>query len=518
MPLTVADVLDVPAVRRGKPKVVAGAESLNRQVTWVHVLELPDTGYLLQGGELVLSTGIALPDNAAALRAFIRGIVDAGVAGLVIELGKRYRDELPAALVTEAERSGLPLIALANEIRFVAVTRIVHEQVLGSQVERLKASEEVHRAFHELTVRGATQSEVISEAARLSAAPVVLEDLNHRVLGFAGLTEADADDILGRWQQISRRSQERGWITSAVGARGHIWGRLVMVDSVDQPSQAMLLERAASTLALGRLLDGSTLAPELSTHRNIIAGLMDYSLSAREVSLRAKAFGVGLEGRQMTGIALVARTPETAAGSPDADLLAELDRQQISGLIGRLGRVPVMLLPAKSPERAEQLLSALASALPAWMLCAGECVAEVRSARESLATALHVADVVGASGEAATPWLRAARREEQWIWRVEDLHVRGLLHELRDDVRLQAFAERELAALHLADAAGANLIEVLSVFLGSGGSKVDAAKRLHLSRPALYAKLGRIERLLGVSLDDAETRTSLHLAVLALGG
>ncbi|MUM32785.1 helix-turn-helix domain-containing protein, partial [Mycolicibacterium sp. CBMA 361] len=42
------------------------------------------------------------------------------------------------------------------------------------------------------------------------------------------------------------------------------------------------------------------------------------------------------------------------------------------------------------------------------------------------------------------------------------------------------------------------------------------AARLHLSRPSLYAKLNRIEHILGVDLADGESATSLHVALLIL--
>ena len=57
---TVAQVLEMDAVRAGEPQVVAGEESLGRAVRWVHAIELPDAARLLRGGELVLTTGIAL--------------------------------------------------------------------------------------------------------------------------------------------------------------------------------------------------------------------------------------------------------------------------------------------------------------------------------------------------------------------------------------------------------------------------------------------------------------------------
>jgi purine catabolism regulator len=59
------------------------------------------------------------------------------------------------------------------------------------------------------------------------------------------------------------------------------------------------------------------------------------------------------------------------------------------------------------------------------------------------------------------------------------------------------------------------LIAALTAYLEAGGKKAEAAKRAHLARPTLCGRLRRIEQVLGVSLDSAESRTSLHVAVLA---
>jgi PucR family transcriptional regulator, purine catabolism regulatory protein len=56
---------------------------------------------------------------------------------------------------------------------------------------------------------------------------------------------------------------------------------------------------------------------------------------------------------------------------------------------------------------------------------------------------------------------------------------------------------------------------VLAAYLAEGGNKAAAAGRAHLARPTFYAKLKAIERILGVSLESAESRTSLHVALLA---
>ena len=200
---TVADVLALPAFRRGEPSVCAGARGLDRRVRWAHVSELADIAGLLRGGELILSTGVALPDDDADLVAYVADLDNVGVAGLVVELGRRYSAALPAALVRAAEGRGLPLVALARQTRFVAITEAVHARVVDTQLDELRASQEVHEIFTELSVEGAEPAAVISQAARMSGHPAVLENLAHQVLAFDAAA-TDATDLLSGWESRSR--------------------------------------------------------------------------------------------------------------------------------------------------------------------------------------------------------------------------------------------------------------------------------------------------------------------------
>ena len=92
---TVAEVLALDPVRRGAPRVVAAADRLDAPVRWVHVIELAQAAHLLRGGELVLSTGIALPDDAAGLARYVADLASVGVSALAVELGSRYARSLP---------------------------------------------------------------------------------------------------------------------------------------------------------------------------------------------------------------------------------------------------------------------------------------------------------------------------------------------------------------------------------------------------------------------------------------
>ncbi len=137
MPITLGEVLDLDAVRRGAPAVLACADLLDRPVRWVHAVEVTEgVARLLRGGELVLSTGMALPEAAAGQAAYLAELASAGVAGLAIELGRRYAASLPAPLIAAAAASRVVLIEFRHEVAFVEITEAVHTAIVSTRDQR----------------------------------------------------------------------------------------------------------------------------------------------------------------------------------------------------------------------------------------------------------------------------------------------------------------------------------------------------------------------------------------------
>ncbi|MEU1621762.1 PucR family transcriptional regulator ligand-binding domain-containing protein [Streptomyces sp. NPDC005722] len=571
---TVAEVLELDVLRRGSPQVVAGSGGLQRPVRWVHISELADIAGMLHGGELVLTTGVMLPDDKESLARYIDGLADVGAAGLVVELGRRYADVLPRPLVRAAERRGLPLVALRTEVRFVAVTEAVHAHVVDAQLTELRASEAVHQTFNELSVEGAEPGEVVREVARMAGAPVVLENLSHQVLAFdpAG---RDPEALLDGWERRSRgvhpagrtgHDPRSGWLVTAVGARGRDWGRLVIVgepaptpssgsasgpepepeagpEPAERPHRhSVLLERGAATLALNRLLERDRESLERQTHRTLLSGILTHALTVSDVALRARALGVPLEGRRLVGVMLRLRGgPVSAALEAQARLrdftetAAQAVRERgLTALTGTLDDGGVGVLVSLGPSDHEHAaLEDFAAALtrltepapdggPAFVMAAGSSVGSLRDARRTLLEAAQVADAAmhggrGEGGRAQPSEKRVGAGGGRAYYRLPDVRLRGLLHLLRDDARLQTYVERELGPLLAYDAEhGTDLVRILTVYLDAGRNKSAAADAAHLSRPSFYDRLHRVERVLGIDLDQVESCLSLHVALLAL--
>jgi purine catabolism regulator len=536
---TVADLLGLDVIRRGSPRVVTGPDGLDAQVRWVHVLELADAAHLLRGGELVLTTGVALPAEPVLLARYAAELAAAGVSALAVELGRRYVGTLPAALVDSAADSGLTLIAFEHEVAFVEITEAVHARIIDAQLEELRASERMHEVFTELSVAGATPDEIVRQAAILAGQPVILADLSHRVLACEP-GRADPARLLAGFARRSRalRASGRtaydevlGWLYTPVGARGEDWGRVILAcDRPPRDADTVLIERAATTLALGRLLTRHAESLDRQAHRTLITGIISQALAdPAEAAVRARALGVPVEGRQLVAMVLRLRDPAGAAGALGvsaharvldvADAAAAACRaERVPSLVGTLDDARAGAMLSVSPRAdADRVLGSLAARLGSdWdglIIGVGTAVGSIRDVRRSFLEATQVADV-------------AAERPDGWsfagsgpgrppFYRLADLRLRGLVHLLRDDPRVQTFVERELGPLLAAEPDTA-LLSVLSAYLAAGGNKAEAAKRAHLARPTFYERLRRIERILGTDLGSAESRTSLHVALLAL--
>jgi PucR family transcriptional regulator, purine catabolism regulatory protein len=504
--MTVARALEVAPLRGADPEVVAGRAGLDRPVRWVHTTELVDVASLLRGGDLVLSTGIALPDAAPDLAAFATSLEASDAAGLVIELGRRWTT-LPPALVAACEQVGLPLVALHREVRFAAVGQSVGELIVDGQLTELREAQRVHEVFTELGLAGAGPAEVLAAAARLAGGTVVLEDAHHRVVDVRE-GAGDPGSFLADWPRRSRAVRldtrtawdpSSGWLLTRVGRPERPWGRLVVESAAPPPAWLVATaERAAATLALHNLHDRQGDGLVRRAHAELLAALLR-DPEAPDLAQRCELAGLPSGRRTVVGL-----TVRAVAGTVDGVLAAvvhAVHEERVPALVACLdGDVRVLLSldrPDDDGARVEELARRV-HRRAAVVVGAGAAVPGLGAADRSLRESRHVVDAVRAPAP-GTP-----------VHRLGDVHLRGLLSMLRDDDRLQVFVARELEQLR-----AHGLLDVVRALVRHPGSKSEAAASLHMSRPAFYDRLAKVERLLGVDLDDPDVRVSLHVAVLA---
>jgi purine catabolism regulator len=508
------------------------------------VTELPDIAHLLKGGELLLTTGLGLRAGTGQGRTFIRQLAEAGVSGVIFELSSAL-PEIPTGMRREAERLGLPVVVLHRETRFVEVTEQVHRAIISEQYDVLRRVEEAGRTLTGMLLDGAETEQVLGRLAREVGNPVVLENGAHQLVGFADPVGRPITTLLSGWEAHSRanhREPQRGSVQRAAGRpscawvrirlRHDDWGRLHVLETENEVDELgrLVLDRAAMAIGLSMLsrADAENVADRAANA--VIADLLSGRIAAsEEVIQRSRSLGSELAGRDLVVLAVEGHQDDERnrlrTGRPPNDetlqrarlqmrteLRASIRAHNCEGLLAvQGGQVLAIVAIAKhaSPiivaDIAEDLHGRLERKTPDIRLAVGA------------SPPVESDDLVRAFDQARMAVRFGAGDRSRILHQFGDLGTYPLLVRLARGPELAAFVESELGTVLEHDAHRPSpLMPTLRSFLNNSGRKADTLRELHIQRRTLYARLERLESLLGRSLDDHETRTRLDLALQGL--
>jgi purine catabolism regulator len=474
-----------------------GGAGIDRPVRWVHLSELPDPTPFLEGGELLLTTGLALRDGTPAAE-YVDRLVAAGVVGLGLGTGLGH-DRMPAELVAAAERAGLALVEVPRPTPFIAISRFVAAAVAADE--------------YAVVSRSAAMQQELARAALAPGAPAtVLERLVREVGGWALLIDAVGTPVEAVPRAAaSRAAVLRPELERLRGAHAPASAALM------RPEETVLVQslgagpRIRGFLAVGRA--GTIPAPErhvVNTAALVLTLRLEQSRSSDSAmdALRTALLRLLLAG-QVAAVAgvveeLGGRLPAEPLGAvvvlgpagrraAAVDVLADIAAQEPVAFAAELDDALVVLLPADGPTAA-----ALAERMPGAVLGTSapltwpQLAEGVRQAREAAGYGRARGRRVTAFADLATPGLT------------------GLL----DPAATRAFAEAVLAPLVAADRNGpGELVASLRVWLAHHGQWEPAAAQLAVHRHTLRKRIRRAAELLGRDVDQPGTRAELWVAL-----
>ena len=143
--LTVAELLDDGSLGL---QLVAGRAAVDREIEAAAVSELAHPGPWLQGGELLLTIGLLLPDNTDGCRSYIGELDGAGVRAIGLGLGTELpHQRAPERLITAADELGMPLLTVPDPVPFIAVTKAVFAYRARAERQELERILQTQRAL-----------------------------------------------------------------------------------------------------------------------------------------------------------------------------------------------------------------------------------------------------------------------------------------------------------------------------------------------------------------------------------
>ncbi|MFF4255372.1 PucR family transcriptional regulator [Streptomyces sp. NPDC001663] len=485
----------------------------DRLVSTVGTTEIEDPTPYLVGGELLLTAGVRLPDDADGVDMYVRRVVAAGVAALGFGVAPVH-PEVPSELVRACDRHGLPLLRLPPATPFVAVGQATYAAIAETRNRELR---EISRA----------QSALASAAARPDALRAVLGQLAAHTGSWSVLYDAQGTELFSAGSRPSppapqllhdlavRTLQRAGGPTAA--AAHHAQGVHLTAHTLpgaDGSTTALALGQAATTAptvvhrqvtSTATVLLALLTSPRhaLSTDTHSVGALVRLMLGATPAEVApALVPGDGTRGDHWTVVHGRHRPARDATAPRTAD-----DPAQLAALAALLGTPYVHMdgpcLKALIPSAPDTRPSVPAQAADlGWVL--------------GFSAPVSAPDLPHADTQAERALQRAIAAEAPAIIHTPDALT---VHALVSPADGRELARTRFAPLDRVGAPGAPvLLETLRTWLTLHGSWDRTAATLQVHRNTVRHRLARVADLLGVDLQDPGVRMELWFALQWLPG
>ncbi|WTW94629.1 PucR family transcriptional regulator ligand-binding domain-containing protein [Streptomycetaceae bacterium NBC_01309] len=554
MPPTLEQLVRAPSLDL---VVLAGERNLEREIRWVHTSELADPTPYLEGGELVLTTGMKLGRSAAERRAYVERLADAGVVGLGIGTGLTHA-KVPPAVVEAAEERGLPVFAVPRPTPFIAISKMVSSAIAADQYEAVTtgfaAQQELTRA---VLGREGSAALIRRLAVRLdgwaalydqSGTPVHVSPAPARAQ--AAALAADVTRLRGMSAPASASLQGAGphgerVVLQSLGADRRIRGFLAVgTRRAANPADRQIIGSATSLLTLALEQSRALGAAEGRMRTALLRLWLGAPLTAPAAEASAEATSPAVDAPGAADAAEAVDEPATqpartlspgpAAWGGPAGSADTLVRAVARDMGSPLPDGVLLVAVAHGPEAARSAFAERVAGAAKDVFAAEFDDATVLVAPASLladdATALDRAARAGAGGlavgvsgavepGAGAEAFRQARQAYGVGSRAGRLltvygHAGASLLPLLGDPTVRGWAEELLAPLTAHDAgARGDLVASVRAWLARHGQWDAAAGDLGVHRHTLRYRIRRAEEILGRRFDDPDVRAELWLAL-----
>ncbi len=546
VPVTVRDALMMESLRRAR--LVAGSDGLDREITSVNVMEVPDIINWVRPGALLLTTAYPIKDDPEAQARLVPQLAEKGLAGLGLKPA-RYLSSIPDVMIAAADAAAFPLIELPPDASFNDILHPLLSEILNRQAYLLKRSEETHSRFTAVALAGGGFQEVAVTLAEIVRAPVTVEDQDFGVLacaipeGVTGMTEADFrgalegfrhEHVPGLPHSHFRKETLLGGLVvnqllQPIRSSGQVYGYLSVweIERSLQEVDIVAVQHAATVTALAMMKERAVAEIEKRFRDEFLNRVLmgDYE-SVETMVARGRVFGWDL-ARSYAVLLVTADGLEEqyVSGQENGELrLRRLERLalQVVESVLRSGADDAIVV-----EKGGGVLLLHHSDSPAASVDATKKLAEsiLRVARAVLSDAtlsVGIGRLYPNPGHLKHSYREAKRAIEvaRRVWggncalHFNELGAYRLLARFSDRGELTAFYQDTVGKLVRYDQEnGSDLVATLEAFLACNGNLQQTTEKLYVHYNTLRYRLKRAEQILGTDLGNADVRLNLQLGL-----
>ncbi|MEW9872655.1 PucR family transcriptional regulator [Arthrobacter sp. HS15c] len=474
MAISLAALLGVSSLNLSKAGLAE--TTWHQDINWVAVTELEDPQRFINGGELVLTTGLRLK-SAPEQRRFVRQVQRAGAVGIGFGIGLSH-DAVPPAMIAEANRWGLPMVEVPYETPFIAIGKLVADAQSADHYSKLERLIAGHQVLARALLTGGGLAELLKHLGSMLRTDIALTQFTAQLYS-SSMDHPSADTWASYPIPTGRRDACTLWVRQPFEDSGII-GYAQNLISVELNN--MVKQRQAQRALCGQVLE------------DVIHGALETSEAQRRLA------GVGLNSTRKNVVLLA-----VSAAHHKALVSTSVPQPLENAVAAVVGKDLVVVINddgGAAPALARKLSDHLAEA------------------------GIHA--TIGIGGAYTKPnglrWsyfeARDAASHGLPVNEPERLSLTSLLL-ASEDVPLADMANESLNPLRAFDSAhGAELMTTLESYLGNNGSVAAVAEALTLHRNTVRYRLAQITELTGYDPSVTADRVQLWLAlaVARLGG
>lgn len=511
-------------------QLVAGSEGLERRVIWATRMRARLPAFeSVRGGELALVMFSLLHRHGETLPHLLQSLYQEGIAAVVIAAPSI--EALGNEALSIADQLHLPLILLPQSASLEEIEREVITFVVSFRGEIERRATEISHQLMQLSIQGTGIKGLCEQLACSCEKWVILQDAEQRTLYQVAPLQEDYESLPATLTDDELRQAKLTRIGVPIQIRHEVVGHLSLIgkDSNFDYLERLILGQVAPILALEFARERERSEVETRYQTEAFMDVLQGSYrQAEEMLARARLLGYDLTVPQVVAIfELASNEPEYPASSPHAQwnrrIRDELLRAWPEGWVLSEPRRVTALLPyplnsnsQDSPHDSEQIIfkrlervqarvqqhKGSNGSLPIYSGGFGHLAVGLQDIPQSYREALQALEI------------------GQRLFGEGNLHsfarlgIYRLLFHLYDQEELTNFYRETLGPLVESDNRNnGTLLETLEGFFRCNGNLSETARSMHLHRNSLLYRLGRIEELLGRSLEDSELRLSLQIAL-----
>ncbi|PIC77054.1 PucR family transcriptional regulator [Sporosarcina sp. P19] len=528
--LTVKDVLARETFKHAK--VIAGRNGLDRQVRWSHVLEVSEFSSLVNGGEIILTTGIHLQLDSATQLKYIKQLIELDVACLCVEIGY-YVSEIQQDIITLADAQQFPIVVFEKAVKFVDISQDLHTVIINRHYEMLSKLDTLSRRFNQLSLMPNGILKIlhelhslfnqhvlfISDEAKSYYYPLESTSWKHSIKEF--LSEKPTQKL----DQDIYIVDDQPFALFSINGLGQALGYLCLHLPQETADEFAFLILDRASLAIAQILLRNRTIQERNQFnedefvRNLLHGrpveqedIQSY-LPTKSPNTHYRIFVIQLDTNEST---------------IDENSWEEIRLQQSMMIRSVFKRHS--FFPAISVTRNE--ITIIAS-----FIASGKHVKDInhftqvaeqltgmddntffneREYKFGISLVHHNHSQIREGYKEAK---RVAELKQKFAFEsdfYDDLGIYRLLLLLNEQGDLEHYVDDYLQDLMDYDKkTGGNLFETLRIYLECGGSKKETADRLFIVRQTLYHRLEKIESIMGENFMSPLNRIALEVAIMA---